>query len=226
MRASLHHPRDWVDDHSAARTPHRHPPRRRPRRRQGSGSPICSGSGPTSTSRSTSASRWPATSSACCPTPTRPTARSSTGASTTSTPRSPTRSPAVRPCTPPAAEVGDGIVTATVTSPQGCDRRLHLQPALRRELTAQVRGAGATSSMVMPSGSRSCSDGLPSSRTTPGCSMPDLGEVIGPPSQRVAVGAPRTRGGRAARRARRPRHGSARRLSTTTTWLGRCCSAT
>ena len=69
-------------------------------RRQGSGSPICSGSGPTSTSRSTSASRWPATSSGCCPTPTRPTARSCTGASTTSRPRSPTRWPVVRRCTP------------------------------------------------------------------------------------------------------------------------------
>ena len=40
----------------------------------------------------------------------------------------------------------------------------------------------------MPSGSRSWSDGLPSSRTDAGVLDPDVGEVIGPPSQRVTVG--------------------------------------
>jgi hypothetical protein len=54
---------------------------------------------------------------------------------------------------------------------------------------------------------------------------PDVGEMIGPPPQRGAV-SDRERevverfGERAAL------HGSARRVSTTTTWLGRCCRAT
>src|SRR5262249_25474823 len=42
-------------------------------------------------------------------------------------------------------------------------------PAVRGD---QLRGAGATSSTLMPSGSTSWRLGLPSSSTTPGCSMP------------------------------------------------------
>ena len=148
-----------------------------------------------------------------------------TGASTTSRPRWPTRSRGG--ATVHTAAVGggrrhrdrDGHVTA------GLHRRLHRQPALRRELSSDCL-RGATSSMVMPSGSRSWSEGLPSSRIDAGVVDPDVGEVIGPPSQGVAVG-DRERevierlGGRVAV----PRIGVGA-VSTTTTWLGRCCSAT
>ena len=84
-------------------------------------------------------------------------------------------------------EVGDGIVTATVTTPQGSSSGSS-QPALRRELTKRALARGGRPTRRRCRRGRELQRWLAELEDHSGMLDADLGEVVGPEAERVAVG--------------------------------------